>query len=264
MVDVAYGARVRPARRRHSRRAMVAMAGLVVVGGVAVAAGMWSVWARWPATPAPIATDAPHLPIVVAEETFAVAPGAIRMAVQRRPGPQERLDLVYAWPELTPPRPLDPVATGAIAGERGASDRHSSDRLPGERLPGERAASDRIYVTVAPAAGALQPAERLRVLWLRYVRDTLEPAPDGLAIVEFRDGTPYQGEDLAWEENAPERFLARCERPAPGRPTATCLTETIVGGAVVTMRFPREWLADWRKVADGFNRLLVTIRPKAG
>lgn len=259
MVDVAYGARVRPARRRHSRRAMVAMAGLVVVGGVAVAAGMWSVWARWPATPAPVAADAPHLPIVVAAETFTVAPGAIRMAMQRRPGPQERLDLVYAWPDLTPPRPVDPVTTGAIAG-----DRIASDRLPGERLPGERGPGDRVYVTIAPAAGALEPAERLRVLWLRYVRDMLEPAPDGLAVVEFRDGTPYQGEDLAWEENAPEKFLARCERPTPGRPPATCLTEKIVGGAVVTMRFPREWLADWHKVADGFSRLLVTVRPKAG
>ncbi|MDC7788128.1 hypothetical protein PQJ75_12800 [Rhodoplanes sp. TEM] len=238
MVDVAYGGRVRPARRRHSRKAALAMAGFVAVGAVAVSAGLWSLWARWPATPVVAAPDAPHLPVVVAEETFVVAPGAIRIALQRRPGPQERLDLVYAWPGLAPPPAQEPGAATP---------------------PG-----DRVYVTVAPAAGALEPPERLRQIWLRYVRDTLNPAPDGLALVEFRDGTPYQGEDLAWEENAPEKFLARCERPAPGRPPATCLSERIVGGAVVTMRFSREWLADWRGVAAGFDRLVAMLRPKAG
>ncbi|RAI43344.1 hypothetical protein [Rhodoplanes roseus] len=227
-------------RRRGSRRAAWALAGFVLLGAVAAGAGLWSLWSRWPATPAVAAPDAPHVPIVVAGETFTVAPGAIRQAVQRRPGPQERVDAVYAWPELVPPRQPEPGASAPPPG-------------------------DRVYVTIAPAAGALEPAERLRVIWLRYARETLSPSPAGLALVEFRDGTPYQGEDLAWEENAPEKFLARCERPAPTRPPATCLSEKIVGGAVVTMRFPRDWLSDWRAVAAGFDRLLAMVRPpKAG
>lgn len=224
---------------RRSLRTALTLGAFLLTGAVAVAAALWSLWARWPATPAVAAPEAPHLPVVVAGETFTVAPAAIRIAMQRHSGPQERLDLVYLWPGLTPPRPTEPGAPPPPT-------------------------ADRVYVTIAPAAGALDPAERLRTIWLRYTRAELDPAPEGLALVEFRDGTPYQGEDAAWEENAPEKFLARCERPAPGRPPATCLSERLIGGAVVTMRFPRDWLADWRTVAEGFERLLVALRPKAG
>jgi hypothetical protein len=240
MAEQASGERGRPVRRRHSRRAVLAFLGFLMLGALAVTAGLWSLWSRWPAPPALATPAAPHVPVVVAGETFTVAPAAIRMAMQRRPGPQERVDLVYVWPDLIPPRPVEPGVSAPPT-------------------------TDRVYVTLAPAAGALDPAERLRVIWLRYTRDTLSPAPDGLALVEFRDGTPYQGEDLAWEENAPERFLARCERPAPARPPATCLAERLIGGAVVTMRFPRDWLADWRSVAAGFARLVAMVHPpKAG
>ncbi|NVO16516.1 MAG: hypothetical protein HXX10_21015 [Rhodoplanes sp.] len=240
MAEQASGEHGRPARRRHSRRAVLAFLGFLALGALAVTAGLWSLWSRWPATPALAAPEAPHVPVVVAGETFTVAPAAIRMAMQRRPGPQERVDLVYVWPDLTPPRPVEPGVSAPPT-------------------------TDRVYVTLVPAAGALDPAERLRVIWLRYTRETLSPAPEGLALVEFRDGTPYQGEDLAWEENAPERFLARCERPAPSRPPATCLAERLLGGAVVTMRFPRDWLNDWRSVAAGFARLVAMVRPpKAG
>ncbi len=55
-------------------------------------------WPRWP--DAPVALDAPSLPIVVAGAVFNIEPAAIRMNVQRRPGTQERVDLAYLWPCL--------------------------------------------------------------------------------------------------------------------------------------------------------------------
>ena len=60
-------------------------------------------WPRWP--DAPVALDAPSLPIVVAGVAFNIEPAAIRMPVQRRPGTQERVDLAYLWPSLVPPDP---------------------------------------------------------------------------------------------------------------------------------------------------------------
>ncbi len=57
-------------------------------------------WPTWPSTP--IALDAPALPITVAGTLFEVPPAAIRAAVQRHPGPQERIDLAFLWPSLTP------------------------------------------------------------------------------------------------------------------------------------------------------------------
>jgi hypothetical protein len=40
-----------------------------------------------------------------------------------------------------------------------------------------------------------------------------------------------------------------------------CLHERRIGGADVTLRFPREWLSDWRAVADGLDRLIAGFRP---
>ena len=70
----------------------------------------------------------------------------------------------------------------------------------------------------------------------------------GLQVRAFRSGTPYQGEDLIYDPAAPERFLLRCTQPFAGTP-GMCLHERRLGGADVTVRFPREWLADWRATA---------------
>ena len=42
---------------------------------------------------------------------------------------------------------------------------------------------------------------------------------------------------------------------------AMCLHERRIGGADVTVRFPRAWLEDWRSVADGIDRLIAGFRP---
>src|SRR5947209_217111 len=60
-------------------------------------------WPRWPA--ACVAPGAPALPITIGGVLFNVPPDAIRVALQRRPGAQERLDLAFLWPSLEPPDP---------------------------------------------------------------------------------------------------------------------------------------------------------------
>ena len=64
---------------------------------------------------APVALDAPSLPIVVAGIAFNIEPAAIRIAMQRHPGAQERVDLVYLWPSLKPPDPRVTPKLGAPA-----------------------------------------------------------------------------------------------------------------------------------------------------
>src|SRR5262245_33985208 len=61
----------------------------------------YALWPRWPEPP--VAADAPALPVVVGDVLFNVPPQAMRIAMQRRAGRQERIDLVYLWPSLTPP-----------------------------------------------------------------------------------------------------------------------------------------------------------------
>ena len=40
-----------------------------------------------------------------------------------------------------------------------------------------------------------------------------------------------------------------------------CLHERRIGGADVTVRFPREWLTDWRAVSEGIERLIGGFKP---
>jgi len=83
-----------------------------------------------------------------------------------------------------------------------------------------------------------------------------------LPILAFRDGTPYQGEDLIYDAEGPG-FLVRCTRrvgPTPG----TCLYERWIDTVKLVMRFPRDWLADWRAVAGNIDRLIASLRPSRG
>ena len=219
---------------RSARRLLVAMLSAVAVAAMGVAFVVYALWPRWPeAAPA---ADAPHLPIVIAGETFQVPPAAIRRKVQRRPGPQERIDLVFSWPALAPPAPSDDKT--AVAQPQ------------------------RLFVSIAARDGAADPAERLRTIYLRYAADEPSNAPEGLTVTAFRDGTPYAGEDLVYDESAPEHFVARCSRSANPLTPASCLLERFVGQANVTVRFPREWLADWRGFASGLDRLIAELHPK--
>lgn len=199
---------------------------------------VYVLWPRWPE--APIAPDAPAFPVVVGGVTFNIPPKAIRVKVQRRPGPHERVDLAFLWPSLTPPE-------GVGSGEATAS-----------------SFTDRIFVTLAETGGALPPTERLTVIYPRYAAGKPSENAEGLAVLEFREGTPYQGEDVFYDPIAPDRFLARCNRSRNPLTPATCISEKFVGGAAVTMRFPRDWLTDWRDVAAGFARLITQLRTTAG
>ena len=106
----------------------------------------------------------------------------------------------------------------------------------------------------------MAPAERLKVIYPRYADAAPIVGTDGLSLQGFRDGSPYQGEDLIQDAAAPERFMLRCTRQIAATP-AMCLHERRIGGADVTVRFPRAWLEDWRSVADGIDRLIAGFRP---
>jgi hypothetical protein len=194
-------------------------------------------WPRWPE--APVTLNAPSLPIVVAGAVFNIEPAAIRRAVQRRPGTQVRVDLAYLWPSLTPPDPALRPTMGAPVD-------------PNERL----------FVTIASGDSTLPLIERVQTIYPRYLVPEPVAGPAGLTLRGFRDGTPYQGEELVFEPQAPEHFLARCSHKGVTN-TGVCLLERRIGKADVTLRFPRDWLSDWKSVAAGIDRLMARLHPEA-
>ena len=223
-------------RRRHGSGLPGRLVGIMVGVAVAGLAGAPIAYMLWP-TPKAISLDAPSLPITIGGMAFNVPPAAIRFKVQRRPGAQARVDLSFVWPSLTPPD------------------------LSIKPLPSDAPdISDRLFVTIAASDNTLSPAERLKTIYPRYADAAPIVGPDGLSLQGFRDGSPYQGEDLILEPMAPERFLLRCTRRTASTP-AMCLHERRIGGADVTVRFPRVWLDDWRTVADGVDRLIGGFRP---
>jgi hypothetical protein len=227
------------ARRRQAGRSPLTGPLVLLAAVMLIAAGYvaYVLWPRW--ADSQVTLDAPALPIIVAGTYFNIEPAAIRMAVQRHPGTQERVDLAYLWPSLTPPDPAIQPTVGAPAD-------------PNERL----------FVTIASGDGTLPLLERVQTIYPRYLVAAPAAGPPGLTLRGFRDGTPYQDEELVFEQAAPEHFLARCSRKGVSN-SGTCLLERRIGKADITLRFPRDWLSDWKSVAAGIDRLIVRLHPEA-
>jgi hypothetical protein len=216
---------------------LVVFAGLTLV---AVGFVGYVLWPRWPAQE--FAPDSPALPIVIAGVTFNVPPTAIRMRVQRRPGIHERIDLAFLWPSLEP-----------------ADNARVKPAAPADGLSAPSPASERIFLTIAAAGSSVPVADRVLMIYPRYTVSEPTAGPGGLAVLAFRDGTPYQGEDLVYDPEAPG-FLVRCSRPAGPTP-GICLYERWIDAAKLVLRFPRDWLAEWRGVAERIELLIASLRP---
>src|SRR5450759_3600208 len=101
--------------RRHPHAGRSPLAGpLLLFAAVTLFAAAYVAYVLWPRWPdSAVTLNAPSLPIIVAGVYFNIEPAAIRMAVQRRPGTQERVDLAYLWPSLTTPDPALRPTLGA-------------------------------------------------------------------------------------------------------------------------------------------------------
>lgn len=225
-------------RRQRQPRGLLWLPIAIFLGGV-MTAGAWvtyTLWPRWPA--AGMAVDAPSIPIMVNGVNFNIPPAAIRNKVQRKPGTQERVDLVFLWPSLTPPDPTI-KANPAVSPQ----------------------SIDRVFVTIASFGNTLPPLERFNTIYPRYLESSIASTPDGLTLRPFRDDSPYKGEDIIFSDRNPGRFMVRCTRDGTnGAAIGMCLFERRVDQAEITARFPRAWLSDWPSVLERLESLIRQIR----
>ncbi len=213
---------------------------VVLLACVAVGFIVYLLWPRWPGAVGP---DAPALPVTIAGVAFNVPPAAIRVPIQRRAGAHERIDLAFEWPSL---EPFDPnIKRTTLASDPAA---------PPPTI-------ERLFITLQGAGDTLAPDERAQAIYPRYAAAEALNGPAGLTTLPFRDGTPYQGEDLIYEPPANAGFFVRCTRNAAGPTRGVCLYERRIEKADIVVRFPRDWLNDWRTVATKIDRLIARLRP---
>jgi len=224
----------RPRRARPGHAAPLLLSAAIGAGALGLVT-----YLLWPSWHQEKPGDPSRLPVSVGNTLFNVPTRAVRVKLQKRSGPQERVDLAFVWPSLEPPDAPRRVTADTVEDARPV---------------------DRVFLSIAAHHDALPPEERLRTIYPRYLDPTAASVADGLALRAFRDGTPYAGEDLATAETP--RLVARCTRDAatPGM----CLSERRVGGADLTFRFPRSWLAQWRDVATALETLAARLQSPRG
>jgi len=213
----------------------IVLASAAAAGAIALIA--YLLWPTWGL----VASSSPaRLPVSIGATLFNVPTAAVRMKIQRHSGPQERIDLSFAFPSLEAP----------------AAPKHvSADTVEETAQP-----IDRIFLSISAHHDTLAPDTRVRTIYPRYLEQAAMPAQDGLTMRAFRDATPYSNEDL-FVANA-HGLSARCSRDAatPGM----CLSERRIDGADLTFRFPRSWLAQWRDVANAMDRLTLQLHGPGG
>jgi hypothetical protein len=214
----------------------------ILLAGVATACGGALIaYLLWPTWEPDSSSNPARLPVSIGATLFNVPTAAIRMKIQRHSGPQERVDLNFMFPSLEAPDTPKHVSSGTVE---------------------ETAVQpiDRIFLSIAAHHDSLAPDTRVRTIYPRYLELASSPGQDGLTMRSFRDGSPYSNEDLFFS-NTPN-LSARCTRDAatPGM----CLSERRIDGADLTFRFPRNWLAQWRGVANAMDRLTVQLRGAKG
>jgi len=224
---------------RRNRRGLIApviLASALAVGAIALVA-----YLLWPTWGTEAASDPARLPVSIGATLFNVPPMAIRMKIQRHTGPQERVDLNFEFPSLDVPDAPKHV---------------SADTVEDVALQ----PIDRIFLSISAHHDAMAPDVRMNTIYPRYLEQASTSPQDGLTMRAFRDGTPYSNEDLFLGDTP--HLKARCTRE--GATPGMCLSERRIDGADLTFRFPRNWLAQWRDVADAMDRLTVQLRGPKG
>ena len=128
----------------------------------------------------------------------------------------------------------------------------------------------RLFVTIAALGSELPPLDRLRTIYPRYAETKASAGPDGLAILPFRAGTPYDGQDLVYFGTNPEQFFALCTRPGRIVP-GTCIHERMLSAAdidvQVSARLVRRLAHDRRRFRPASHAVASAVKlagPAAG
>jgi hypothetical protein len=179
---------------------------------------------------------------VIGETAITVSSDLIRFPAARQDGPIDRLDLLFAWPELTA---ADEMAAATL-------------RAAGEIDP-------LIFVTVSAQTGAPDSTGRLDDVYSRVFSDDAWAGPAGLVGVALSAEAGYEGEELFFEPEGENPYVVRCLASNDAAIAETCMREVNVGsGLLVLYRYDKSLLPEWRALEAAIRARiegLVTSAP---
>lgn len=147
-------------------------------------------------------------------------------------------------------------------------DFHGFSDSTAEDFVGNSPDSRVIHILITREAFDVAESARLKRIYLNEVVDPRgRPGPAGLVEYVFRSDSGYRGEDLfvGWDRGAD--IVMRCTQPGPDVPSPNCIREVqYAPGILLSYRFKRSHLADWRRIAGGVERLVSTFatQPRNG
>ena len=119
----------------------------------------------------------------------------------------------------------------------------------------------RLFVTIAALGSELPPLERLRNIYPRYAETKASAGPDGLAILPFRAGTPYDGARPGLFRHQSRAILRLMHAPGQIVP-GTCIHERMLSAAEIDVPLSARMVWRLATIAAGFDRLLAQLHPQ--
>lgn len=167
--------------------------------------------------------------VTIQGTNFTIPGNHMRYPKDRRGGARERVALYALLPKFAP---------------------YSESKR--EIFESESVDSPVIYFEISGYQFALDEAGRFDELYREHIVDLNgHPGPDGLTMFEFDGSTGYKDEDVfTWDLDTDNPIIIRCYRKTPTIPMPDCRRDDakIAENLVVSYRFKRHWLAEWRKI----------------
>ncbi len=128
-----------------------------------------------------------------------------------------------------------------------------------EMVHGEEGDEDaRVLLVLNKSDGSLEPSDRPRLIYARFLSSNATSSVGGLVHRPFRAGSPYQGEALYLTPPEGRQFAARCPiEETPGLPVM-CFTELRIEGLDIQLQIERRHLALWEPVVAWTRQLVST------
>jgi hypothetical protein len=123
-----------------------------------------------------------------------------------------------------------------------------------------------VHVLITREAFDVGESARLKRIYLNEVVDRRgRTRPAALTQYVFRNDSGYRGEDLFVGHESDADVVMRCTRPAADVLSPNCMREVqYAPGVLLSYRFKRSQLKEWRQIATGVERLIASFTAREG